>query len=89
MAVTVARKQELVKQFQTNPKDTGSVEVQVSILTERIKNMTEHFLTHKKDTTSRRGLLVMVGKRSGLLKYLKRRDFDRYKALISKLGIRK
>lgn len=89
MAVTTARKQELVKGFQINPKDTGSVEVQVSILTERIKNLTEHFQTHKKDHTCRRGLLSMVGKRSSLLKYLKRKDFERYKTLINKLGIRK
>lgn len=89
MALTNIRKQELIKGFQTHDKDCGSVEVQVAVLTEQIKSLTEHLQAHKKDTNSRRGLLVMVGRRSSLLKYLKNRNFQRYKTLIGKLGIRK
>jgi small subunit ribosomal protein S15 len=89
MPLKPTRKQELLKEFQTHPKDTGSVEVQVSVLTEQVKYLTDHLQLHKKDFASRRGLLIMVGKRSALLKYLKKRQLARYKSLISRLGIRK
>lgn len=89
MGVTVERKQELVKDFQKHSNDTGSAEVQIAILTEQIKSLTEHLKRHKKDFTSRRGLLVRVGQRSALLKYLKKKNNQSYKSVISKLGIRK
>ncbi|MBA4801196.1 MAG: 30S ribosomal protein S15 [Euryhalocaulis sp.] len=89
MSVTADRKAELIKDNAQNDGDTGSPEVQVSILTERIANLTEHFKTHKKDNHSRRGLLKMVSQRRRLLDYLKRKDEARYKALIGKLGIRR
>ncbi|WP_022696913.1 30S ribosomal protein S15 [Euryhalocaulis caribicus] len=89
MSVTADRKAELIKENAQNDGDTGSPEVQVSILTERIANLTEHFKTHKKDNHSRRGLLKMVSQRRRLLDYLKRKDEARYKALIGKLGIRR
>ena len=85
MSITVARKQELVGEFATKADDTGSPEVQVAILTERIANLTEHFKTHAKDRHSRRGLL----KRRRLLDYLKDRDAGRYKTLIERLGLRR
>ena len=89
MSISVERKQELIKEFATNEGDTGSPEVQIAIMTERIKNLTEHFKVNKKDVHSRRGLLVMVGRRKRLLEYLKNKDFNRYQTLIQKLGIRK
>jgi len=89
MSITTMRKQELLTDFATNNGDTGSPEVQVAILTERITNLTEHFKTHKKDNHSRRGLLKMVSKRRRLLDYLRSRDESRYQALIGRLGLRK
>jgi len=89
MSVTAERKQELVKQFATKENDTGSPEVQVAVLSERIKNLTEHLGAHGKDHHSRRGLLVMVGQRRRLLDYLKRKDAKRYEALIDRLGLRR
>lgn len=89
MSITPDRKQTLVKEFATNPTDTGSPEVQVAILTERITNLTEHFKKHVKDNHSRRGLLKMVSQRRSLLDYVKARDEPRYKALIERLGIRR
>ena len=89
MSITNDRKAELIAEFGSNDKDSGSAAVQVAILTERIVNLTEHMKTHKKDFGSRRGLLTMVGRRRHLLDYLKRRDADAYKALIAKLGLRR
>ncbi|HST36512.1 MAG TPA: 30S ribosomal protein S15 [Allosphingosinicella sp.] len=89
MSVTAERKQEIIKDNAQAKGDTGSPEVQVAILTERIVNLTEHFKTHAKDNHSRRGLLMLVNKRRSLLDYLKREDNDRYAALIAKLGLRK
>ncbi len=89
MSVTAERKQELIKDNERASGDTGSPEVQVAILTERIANLTEHFKTHAKDNHSRRGLLMLVNKRRSLLDYLKGRDAERYTALIAKLGLRK
>jgi len=89
MSITAERKQELIKEYATQDGDTGSPEVQVAILTERIVNLTEHFKSHKKDNHSRRGLLMLVNKRRGLLKYLSAKDDVRYKALIQRLGLRK
>jgi len=89
MSITQDRKQELVKDFAREDGDTGSPEVQVAILTERITNLTEHFKTHAKDNHSRRGLLKMVNQRRKLLDYLKRKDQNRYTALIGRLGLRK
>jgi small subunit ribosomal protein S15 len=89
MSVTAERKQEIIKDNAQSTGDTGSPEVQVAILTERIVNLTEHFKTHAKDNHSRRGLLMLVNKRRSLLDYLKREDNARYAALIAKLGLRK
>ena len=89
MALQVAQKAKVVKDYQRSGKDTGSPEVQVALLTERINGLTEHFKTHVKDFHSRRGLLVMVSQRRKLLDYLKRTDADKYRALIEKLGLRK
>jgi small subunit ribosomal protein S15 len=89
MSVTAERKQEIIKDNAQSSGDTGSPEVQVAILTERITNLTEHFKTHAKDNHSRRGLLMLVNKRRSLLDYLKREDNARYAALIAKLGLRK
>jgi len=83
------QKQEIVKKFQKHPKDTGSPEVQIALLTARINHLTEHFKTHPKDHHSRRGLLKMVGKRRKLLEYLKREDFERYQKVVKELGLRK
>jgi small subunit ribosomal protein S15 len=83
------RKTGIIDSYRTHPSDTGSPEVQVALLSERIESLTEHFKTHRKDHHSRRGLLMMVGQRRRLLDYLKRRDADRYRELIRKLGIRK
>ena len=89
MSVTPERKQELIKEFGAKDGDTGSPEVQVAILTERIVNLTEHFKTNKKDNHSRRGLLKMVALRRKLLDYTKSKDVERYKTLIGRLGIRR
>ncbi|ODS99759.1 MAG: 30S ribosomal protein S15 [Erythrobacter sp. SCN 62-14] len=89
MSVTAEKKQEIIADNARDPKDTGSPEVQVAILTERIRNLTEHFKDHHKDNHSRRGLLMMVNKRRTLLAYLKKKDVERYNALIQKLGLRK
>ena len=89
MSITLERKQELIKKFARTKGDTGSPEVQVAILTERINNLTGHFQTNKKDHHSRRGLLTMVATRRKLLDYVKRKDEGRYQALIKELGIRR
>lgn len=89
MSVTAERKQSLIKEHARAANDTGSPEVQIAILTERIVNLTEHCKTHAKDHHSRRGLLVLVGKRRRLLDYLKRENFKSYESIIAKLGIRK
>ncbi|UIJ45798.1 30S ribosomal protein S15 [Sphingomonas cannabina] len=89
MSITAERKDALIKEHGRAAGDTGSTEVQVAILTERIKNLTEHFKTHAKDNHSRRGLLMLVNKRRSLLDYLRKSDGDRYLALIAKLGLRK
>ena len=89
MTMTAERKVALVKEFATKPGDTGSPEVQVAILTERITYLTEHFKKHKKDNHSRRGLLTMVSKRRSLLDYLKSKDEGRYQSLIKRLEIRR
>jgi small subunit ribosomal protein S15 len=89
MTITAERKTALIKEHARHEGDTGSPEVQVSILTERIVNLTEHFKGHHKDHHSRRGLLMMVNKRRSLLDYLKKIDFQRYADLIAKLGLRK
>ena len=87
--MTVERKQEIIKEFQRDEKDTGSPEVQIALLTERINELTEHLKVHKKDNHSRRGMLKMVGKRRNLLNYLAKKDAESYKALVEKLGLRK
>ena len=89
MSVTAERKQEIISDNARGATDTGSPEVQVAILTERIINLTEHFKTHAKDNHSRRGLLMLVNKRRSLLDYLRKEDEARYQALIAKLGLRK
>ncbi len=89
MTITAERRQEVIKEHSRADSDTGSPEVQVAILTERIKNLTEHFKDHKKDNHSRRGLLIMVNKRRSLLDYLRHKDGQRYLDLIAKLGLRK
>ena len=89
MSITAERKQEVIQEYKTGETDTGSPEVQVAILSERIRNLTEHLQTHKKDFHSRRGLLVMVGQRRSLLDYLKRKNAGRYEQLIQRLGLRR
>ncbi|MGB0381582.1 MAG: 30S ribosomal protein S15 [Alphaproteobacteria bacterium] len=89
MSITAERKQELMKEFATKEGDTGSPEVQVAILTERIVNLTEHFKTHAKDNHSRRGLIKLVNQRRKLLDYVKVREHDRYAQLIKRLGLRR
>ena len=89
MSISAERKQELIKEYANTSGDTGSPEVQVAILTERITNLTEHFKTHAKDNHSRRGLLKMVSQRRRLLDYVKATDQDRYTKLINRLGIRR
>ncbi|MGC9291124.1 MAG: 30S ribosomal protein S15 [Acidobacteriaceae bacterium] len=84
-----AKKSEIITRFRTHESDTGSPEVQIAVLSERIGGLTEHFKTHKKDHGSRRGLLMLVSKRRRLLDYLKKNDADRYREVIGKLGIRK
>ncbi|MFG1345359.1 30S ribosomal protein S15 [Xanthobacter autotrophicus DSM 431] len=89
MSITAERKQALIKDYGTKDGDTGSPEVQVAILTERISNLTGHFKSHHKDNHSRRGLLKLVSQRRSLLDYLKKKDEGRYKTLIERLGIRR
>jgi len=89
MSITAERKQEVMQEYATSDGDTGSPEVQVAILTERIVNLTEHLKTHKKDFHSRRGLLIMVGQRRRLLDYMKRKSQPRYETLIKRLGLRR
>ena len=89
MSITAEKKQELIKEHGRGKGDTGSPEVQVAILTQRIQNLTEHFKTHAKDNHSRRGLLMLVNQRRSLLDYLRRKDEQRYTDLIAKLGLRK
>jgi small subunit ribosomal protein S15 len=89
MTMTLERKRQVVSDFRQHEKDTGSPEVQIALLTERINELTEHLKLHKKDQASRRGLLKMVGRRSRLLKYLTSVDRDRYQKVISRLGLRK
>ena len=89
MALSVENKQEIIKNFARGEKDTGSAEVQIAILTEEIKNLTEHLKEHKHDYHSRRGLLKKVGQRRSLLNYLKNKDVTRYREVVKKLGLRK
>lgn len=89
MSITAERKQEVIREYAIHEGDVGSPEVQVAILTERIKNLTDHMKLHKKDFHTRRGLLVLVGKRRSLLDYLKRVDESRYQSLIKRLELRK
>ena len=89
MSITAERKEALIKEHSRAKGDTGSPEVQVAILTERIQNLTQHFKSHAKDNHSRRGLLMLVNKRRSLLDYLRRKDEQRYTDLIAKLGLRK
>ena len=89
MSITKDRKTEIIDQFRLDPADTGSPEVQIALLTARIGELTGHLRTHKKDHASRRGLLMMVSKRSGLLTYLRNKDRARYLAVIGRLGLRK
>ena len=89
MTITAERKTELIKEYATKPNDTGSPEVQVAVLSERIANLTEHFKSHVKDNHSRRGLIKMVSQRRGLLDYLKAKDPKRYEALIDSLDLRR
>ena len=89
MSITAVRKTELISDYATKTNDTGSPEIQVAILTERINNLTQHFRTHKKDLHSRRGLLKMVSRRRRLLDYLKRSDQESYATVIKRLGLRK
>ena len=87
-SITKEKTAELIKEFGKGDGDSGSAEVQVAILTERIRNLTEHLKVHKNDNHTRRGLMQLIGKRRGLLKYIKNRDIEEYRALIKKLGIR-
>ncbi len=89
MVLTPEAKKEIIEKFKTHERDTGSPEVQIALLTNRIKYLTEHFKVHKKDHHSRRGLLKLVGQRRRLLNYLKKKDVERYRKVIKELGIRK
>jgi len=89
MSISAVEKQKIVSDYRTHEKDTGSPEVQIALLTERIAELSEHLKGHKKDFSSRRGLLKMVGKRNSLLKYLTHTDRERYQKIITKLGLRK
>ena len=88
MSITIETEEELIEEYKTHPTDTGSPEVQVAILSERIKNLTEHFKSHGKDHHSRRGLLMLVSRRKRLLEYLSKTEVERYRALIARLGLR-
>jgi small subunit ribosomal protein S15 len=88
MSITQERKNEVIKEFSKHEKDTGSAEVQIAVLSERIRNLNDHFKMHPKDHHSRTGLLKMVGKRHKLLRYLKKKNLDKYREIIAKLGIR-
>ena len=88
LSITKERTAELIKEYGKGENDSGSPEVQVAILTERIRNLTEHLKVHKKDNHTRRGLMKLIGKRRGMLKYIKNRDIEEYRALVKKLGIR-
>ena len=88
MSISKDEKAELIKKFGKSENDSGSPEVQVAILTARIRNLTEHLKTHKKDNHTRRGLMMLIGKRRGLLKYIKNKNIEEYRALIAELGIR-
>lgn len=87
--ITVEQRQDIIKEYQTGDKDTGSPEVQVALLTARINNLTEHFKTHKKDKHSRRGLIKLINQRRKLLAYTKRKNVERYQSLIQRLGLRR
>ncbi|MCB9959192.1 MAG: 30S ribosomal protein S15 [Rhodospirillaceae bacterium] len=89
MSITAERKQELISEYATAEGDTGSPEIQVAVLSERISNLTEHLKVHKSDFHSRRGLLVMVGRRRRLLDYMKRKDVSRYETVVKRLGLRR
>jgi small subunit ribosomal protein S15 len=89
MALATEKKTELIESYRVHPSDTGSPEVQVALITERINGLTDHFKINKKDHHSRRGLLMLVSQRKSLLEYLRRKDEDRYKNLIKRLGLRK
>ncbi|MBN2587681.1 MAG: 30S ribosomal protein S15 [Candidatus Fermentibacteraceae bacterium] len=89
MSITADKKVELIKQFGESESDTGRAEVQIAILTERIKNLTDHSKLHKKDHNSRRGLLQLVGQRRKLLNYLSNRDIERYRSIVQELGLRR
>ncbi len=89
MRLSVEKKKSLIEQFKDARGDTGSPEVQIALLSERITGLTDHFKTHHKDHHSRRGLLMLIGKRRGLLEYLRKKDTERYRALTEKLGIRR
>jgi small subunit ribosomal protein S15 len=89
MKLSVEKKKDLIEQFKTHEGDTGSPEVQIALLSERINGLTDHFKTHQKDHHSRRGLLMLIGKRRGLLEYLRKKDTERYRVVADKLGIRK
>ena len=88
LSITKERTAELIKEYGKGEGDSGSAEVQVAILTERIRNLTEHLKVHKKDNHTRRGLMKLIGKRRGLLKYIKNRNIDEYRDLVKRLGIR-
>ena len=88
LSITKERTAELIKEYGKGENDSGSPEVQVAILTERIRNLTEHLKVHKKDNHTRRGLMKLIGKRRGLLKYIKKRDIEQYRSLVKRLGIR-
>ena len=88
LSITKERTAEIIAEYGKDANDSGSVEVQVAILTERIRNLTEHLKVHKKDNHTRRGLMKLIGRRRGLLKYIKNRDIEEYRALVKKLGIR-
>ena len=89
MRLSPDKKKSLIEQFKVHENDTGSPEVQIALLSERINGLTDHFKAHKKDHHSRRGLLMLIGKRRGLLEYLRKKDTERYRVITEKLGIRK
>ncbi|MBU1219070.1 30S ribosomal protein S15 [Myxococcota bacterium] len=89
MTMSTSRKKQIIDKHQTHEGDTGSPEVQVALLSERISHLTEHFKTHKKDHHSRRGLLMLVGRRRRILDYLKKKNFERYQSIVKELGLRR